>query len=131
MDGGIKRTVNHGRNFRVRIHLDETAAELVASVDADHPGIVFRPRVSGGEQLLKQYCDFHSVRRAHGIELQRMVADRQRLVMRSAGHRTVDAGESAPAGSIPDPHARRNIAGRLILVGSAFSHILIPGVLSQ
>jgi hypothetical protein len=66
--------VDQRRDLRVRIDLGEAAAELVALEDVDQPGVVFRTRMAGGQQLLEQDRDLLPVRRALRIELQRMLA---------------------------------------------------------
>src|SRR5581483_5935927 len=81
---------------------DEAASELIA-VDLDQPGVVFRALVAGGEQLLEHHGDLDAVRRCQRVELERMLADRQLLVMGRAGNRPVDGGEAAAALLVPGP----------------------------
>ncbi|MNY43458.1 hypothetical protein D3C86_1784190 [compost metagenome] len=40
----IHRVVTKCRNFRVRVHVHETAGELIALADAAQPRIIFRTR---------------------------------------------------------------------------------------
>jgi hypothetical protein len=49
------------------------------------------------EQFLQQNGDLDAVRRGERIELQRMAANRQRLVVRGAGNGAVDVLELAAA----------------------------------
>src|SRR6185437_5762798 len=103
--------VEKRRDLRVRVDIDEAGAELVALADVDQPGVVFRAGMAGGEQFLQHDRHFDAVGRAQRIELQRMAADRQRLFVRGAGDRAVDAGEAAAALFVPDPDFRRDVFG--------------------
>ncbi len=85
--------IDESRDLGVGIDGDEAAAELVAVVDPDQPGVVFRALVAQREQFLQHHGDLHAVRRAERIELQRMAADRQFFFVRGAGDRTVDVCE--------------------------------------
>ena len=96
-------------DLRVRIDRDEAAAELLALIDADQPGVVLGALVARGQQLLQHDGDLHAVRRAQRIKLQRMLADRQLLLMRGAGDRAVDVGEVAAARLVPGPDLRRRV----------------------
>src|SRR5262249_51398284 len=93
---------------------DEPAAELVAIADPDQPCVVFRTGVTEFQQLLQHHGDLHAVWRALRIELQRMAADWQLLVMRWTGDRTVDIGEAALSRPVPGPDLRRQIFGRTV-----------------
>jgi hypothetical protein len=69
--------VHQRGNLRVRVDRDKTAAELVAVADLDQPGVVFRPGMPEGQQLFEQDGDLLPVGRGQGIQLQRVLADRQ------------------------------------------------------
>ena len=90
---------------------DEAAAELVALADLDQPGVVLGAVVAERQQLLEHDGDLLAVRRAERIELHRMLADRQLLVVRRAGDRAVDVGEAAAVGLVPGPDLGRDIIG--------------------
>jgi hypothetical protein len=66
-----------------------------------------------GQQFLQHDGDLDAVRRAKRIELQRVPADRQLFVVRRPGDWTVDVGELAAAGLVPDPNLRRSVFGRI------------------
>src|SRR3954470_13561932 len=66
--------VHERRDFGIRIHSDESAAELVALTDPDEPRVVFRSAMTGGQQLLQHDRDLDAVRRAQRIELKRMLS---------------------------------------------------------
>ena len=103
------RTVDQRRDLRVRIELDEAGPELLALHDLDHPGVVFRVRVPGFEQLLEHDRSLLTVGRAQRIELEAMFADRQVLVFARAGGRAVDPGEAAAVVLVPGPDLGRGI----------------------
>src|SRR5689334_2804256 len=65
--------------------------------------------MSFGEKLLEHDADLLAVRRRERIELEGMLADRQLLVMRRAGDRTIDVGELAAAWLFPLPDLRDHI----------------------
>ena len=73
------------------------------------------------QQLLQHDRDLHAVGRGQRIELQRMPADRQLLVVRRAGDRAVDVGEPAAVRLVPGPDFRRRVLGRA-------AHAHIPAV---
>ena len=73
--------VHQRRDLGVRVDRHEAAAELVALADLDQPGVVLGAAVAERQQLLEHDRDLHAVRRAQRVELQRMAADRQLLVV--------------------------------------------------
>ena len=75
----------------------EAAAELIAFADLDEPRVVLRP-VPSAQQLFQHHRDLHAVRRGERVELQRMTADRQLLLVRRPGDRPIDVGERPPFG---------------------------------
>src|SRR5690606_9261093 len=89
--------------------------ELVAIADLDQPGIVLGAAVAKGKQLFEHDADVDAVERGQGIQLQRVLAHRQRLFLSRPGRRRVDAGELAARRRIVRPDLRRN-------VGSGVSH---------
>ena len=95
--------IHQGRDLGVRIGLDKAAAELVAIADPDQPGVVFSTRMAERQQLLQQHRHLDPVGRAQRIELQRVLADGQLLVMGGAGDRTIDIGKGAAAFGHPFP----------------------------
>lgn len=103
--------VDQGRDLRVRIGADKAAGELVAFLDLDQPGIIFRAPVAKRQQLFQHDGDLDPVGGGQGIELQRMFADRQVLVMGRAGYRPVDAGELTAIGLFPGPDFWRGVGG--------------------
>ena len=103
--------VDQRRNLRVRVRVDEPRPELVAVADLDQPGVVFGAGMAGGQQFLEQDSDLLAVGRAQGIELKRMLADRQCLVVRRAGDGPVDVGEAPAIGLVPDPDLRWRVVG--------------------
>ena len=64
-----------------------------------------------GQQLLQQDGDFLPIGRGQGIQLQRVLADWQSLVMGRTGNGPVDAGEGAAAFGVPGPHLRGYVIG--------------------
>ena len=109
----IGAVIHQRRNFRVRVSLDESAAELVAVADPDQPGIVFRTLVAQRQQFLQHHRHLHAVRRAQRVELQRVLADRQFLLVRRAGNRAVGAGKRPRVLAVPFPDLRRRV-GRCV-----------------
>ncbi|CAM4851251.1 unnamed protein product [Rotaria magnacalcarata] len=103
--------VHQRGDLRVRVDCDKTAAELVAVADLDQPGVVFRAGMPEGQQLFEEDGDLLPVGRGQGIQLQRVLADRQFLFMGRAGNRAVDAGEGAAAFGVPGPDFRRYVIG--------------------
>src|SRR4051794_34505099 len=93
--------VDQRRDLGIRIDVDEPAAELVAVADTDRPGVIFGVLMALGEQLLEHDRDFLPVGSRERIELEGMLPNRQHLVMRLAGDRSVDAGELAAARLFP------------------------------
>ena len=116
-DGRVLAMVQHRRDLAVRIGGDEAGAELVAFADPDQPGVIFGARMAGREQLLEHDRDLHAIGRAERIELQRVPADRQFLLVRRPGNGPVDLGELAAAGLVPGPDPGRHIARRLVVGG--------------
>ncbi|ENN88140.1 hypothetical protein RHSP_39340 [Rhizobium freirei PRF 81] len=106
--------IEQGGDLRIRVNLDEAAAELVAVTDLDQPGVIFGAAMTKRQQLLEQDRDLHAIRRAERIELKRMAADRQFLFMRRPGDRTVDIGELAAIRLVPGPDLRRRVFGRTV-----------------
>src|SRR5690606_10017964 len=51
-------------DLAVRVDADEAARELVALADVDQPCVIFGAAMTGCEQLLEHYGDFHAIRRA-------------------------------------------------------------------
>ena len=100
------------------IDRDEAACELVAFADADRPGVIFGVAVALREQLLEHDRDLLAVGRRERVELERVLPDRQLLVVRGAGDRAVDVRELPAAGLVPSPHFRRHIFGH---AGSLFA----------
>ncbi len=118
----LRLMVHQRRDLRIRIDADEARAELVALADIDQPGIVLRARVPGRQQLFEQDRHFHAVGCAERIKLQRMLADRQRLLMRRARYGAVDIGELAAIALVPGPDLRHHIAGGEIVFGRSVGH---------
>ena len=71
----------------IRIDRDEAAAELVAVADVDQPGVILGALMAGRKQFFEQDRHLLPVRRRERIELQRMAAYRQRLLVRRARKR--------------------------------------------
>ena len=105
--GGV---VEERRDLRVRVGVDEAAAELVALLDVDEPGVVLGV-LPEREQLLEHHRDLDAVGRAQRVELETVLAARQLLVVRRAGDRAVDVGEAAATLLVPGPDLRR-LVGR-------------------
>ena len=103
--------IDQGRNLGIGIDGHEAAAELLALADVDQPGVVLGARVARRQQLLEHDGDLLAVRRAQRIELERMPAHRQFLVVRCARDRTIDVGEPAPARLVPGPDLGRRVVG--------------------
>src|SRR5690606_31922837 len=85
----------------------KAVAELIALGYLDQVGVVLRPRDAECQQLLQHDRHFHAVRCRQGIQLQRMPAERQSLLMRGTCDRTIDTGEAAAVlFGIPLPDTR-------------------------
>ena len=106
--------VEQGGDLAVGVERDEAAAELVAFADVDQPGVIFGAGVARGEQFLEQDGDLDAVGGAEAVELERVLADRQLLVVRGAGDRAVDARELAAAGLGPLHTAGGHVVGGLV-----------------
>ena len=87
-------------------------AELLALADVDQPRVILRAFVAESEQFLEHDGDLDPVGGAEAVELEWVLADRERAVVGRAGDRAVDGGEFAAAGLGPAPHG----GGRIILV---------------
>ena len=109
--------VQQRRDLRVRVDRHEAAAELIALADVDQPGVVLGAGMAQREQFLEHDRDLHAVGRAERIELQRVAADRQLLLMRRAGDRPVDVGKGAAAGLGPGPDLRRRVVVASVMFG--------------
>src|SRR5438876_6134386 len=72
------------------------------------------------EELLQHHGHLHAVGRGERVELHRVRADRELLVVRGAGSRPVDVGETPSARAIPLPDLGRRIGLR------SFRHPQIP-----
>lgn len=83
----LDATVEQGRDLRVGVYLDEATGELVALADADQPGIVLGTAVAQSKQFFKGNGDLDAIGRGQGIQLQRVLALRQVLVVRRACNR--------------------------------------------
>ena len=70
------------RNLRIRVHFDKAAGELIAIANTNQPGVVLCTSNAQRQQLFKHNCHFLTVWRAQRIELQRVLAHRQRFLMR-------------------------------------------------
>jgi hypothetical protein len=95
--------IDQRRDLGIGIGGNEARAELLAIADLDQPGVVFRALVPERQQLLEHDGDLLAVRRAQRIELERMLADRQLLVVRRARDRAIGVGEAAAVGLVPGP----------------------------
>lgn len=114
--------IHQCRDFGVRIDADETGAELVAFADLDQPRIIVCALVAGGQQFFQHDRDLLAIRRRQRIKLQRVLANRQFLVMGGAGDRAVDIGELAAIALAPGPDLGRFISGGEIIGGGIFGH---------
>jgi len=111
--GRVRGAVEQARYLRVRVDLDEAAAELITLADVDEPRVVFRVPDAEREKLLEQDRDLHAVGCSQGVELQRVFADGQVLVVGRSGDGPVNAGEAASAFGVPSPDFRRYVRGRV------------------
>ena len=109
--------VHQRRDLGVRVDLDKAGAELVALADVDQPGVIFGARVALGQQLLQHHGDLHPVRSRQRVQLQRVLADRQFLVMGGAGNGAVGGGKLAAIAFFPFPDFRRGVGGIAHLLG--------------
>ena len=109
--------VHQGRNLGIRVGRDETAAELVPLVNADQPGVVLGAAVAQRQQFLQQYRHLDAIGRSQRIQLQRMAANRQRLLVGGARHRAVDVSKTPTVGFLPLPDGRGGVGGRIGHVG--------------
>ncbi|MNH27055.1 hypothetical protein D3C79_871480 [compost metagenome] len=94
----LDAAIEQGGDLRVGVDLNEPTGELVAFADADQPGVVLGAAVAQGQQFFKKDGDFHAVGGCQRVQLQRVLANRQRLVVGRAGDRAVDTGELAARG---------------------------------
>ncbi len=116
--------VDQGGDLGIGVGGHKAAAELVALVDTDQPGVIFGAAVAQGQQLLQYHRDLDPVGRGQGIELEGMPADRQVLVVGRPGDRPVDIGEPAAIVLVPGPDLGRGIFGRRGGFGR-FGHCLL------
>jgi hypothetical protein len=93
----------------IRVDLDESAAELFALVDSDEPGVVFRCAMTERQQFFKHHRDLDTVGRGQRVQLQRMPAYGQDLVVRRTRRRAVDVRETTDTVRLPGPIVRRRI----------------------
>src|SRR5690625_1813336 len=113
--------VQHGRNLGVRVDIHKARAELLAFAYPDQPGIVLGLLVAGFQQLLEHDGDLDPVGRAQRIELMRMLANGQGLVVGGAGNGPVDAGKLAAVGVFfPYPYFGRFVAA-VVHAGRSFN----------
>ncbi|MCY1441817.1 hypothetical protein D9M71_581540 [compost metagenome] len=117
-DRRLHAAVQQRRDLRVRVDLDKTAGELFTLADADQPGVVLGTDMPKRQQLLEHDGHLHAIGRGQRIQLQRMLAGRQRLVMGRAGNRAVDVGELATRRRVVFPDLGRNIR--------RFAHVMDP-----
>src|SRR5690606_7318472 len=89
---------------------------LVAVADLDEPGVVFGIGVTGRQQLLQQDRDLHAIGRSERIELERMLANRQFLLVRRTGCRAIDPGKRSTVGTLRCTDFRRDVAGRTVIL---------------
>jgi hypothetical protein len=101
--------IKQRRNLRIRIDFDKAAAELVAVIDPDEMSVVLGTFMAECEQFFKQHGDLYTIWGGQRIELQRMLASGQFLLVRWACNRPVDAFEFATAGLVPGPDFGRCI----------------------
>ncbi|MND74786.1 hypothetical protein D3C80_663890 [compost metagenome] len=105
----LHAVVEQGRDLRVGVDLDEAAGELLAFADANQPGVVLGAGMPERQQLFEEDGDLHAIGRGQGIQLQRLLAHGQGLVVGRAGQRTVDVGELAARRRVVLPDPRRDI----------------------
>ena len=108
--GGLRAVVDERGDLGVRIRRDEAARELVAVADVDQVSVVLgvMPAV---QELLEHHRDLHPVRRRQRVDLERMFAHRQVLLVGRTGDRPVDLGEAAAALGVPLPDLGRGVGG--------------------
>ncbi len=97
--GGSTLRSTSARDLGIGIDLDKAAGELVAFADADQPRVVLRAGMAKRQQLLQHDGDLHAVGRSQRIQLQRLLAHRQCLVMGGTGDRAVDVAKVPPEGA--------------------------------
>ena len=106
--------VHQHRDLGIRVGRDEAAAELVAVVDPDQPGVVLRRAMAERQEFLQHRRHLDAVGRGQRVQLQGMAADRQVLVVRRARRRAVDAREAAAGGGLPGPDVRRGVGRQIV-----------------
>ena len=94
--------VHEGRDLRVRVDVDKARPELIAIPNADHPCVIVG-LMTCGEKLFEHHSDFHAVGGGHGIELQRVIALWQRLVVGGASDWAVQLSPLAAILCVPCP----------------------------
>jgi hypothetical protein len=87
-DARLRRPVVERGDLAVRVDGHEAAAELVAA-DLREPRVVLEAR-EDADELLEEDRHFHAVRRAKAVELDVVVADRQRLLLARARRLGID-----------------------------------------
>src|SRR6516165_2461225 len=95
--------VDQRRDLGIRVRGDKAAAELIAVAYLDQPGIVLRALMTEGQQLFEHDRNLDAIRCAQGVELQRVAADRQLLLVRGARGWPVDVLEPAAIWLGPTP----------------------------
>src|SRR5690606_24814260 len=101
--GGGDAATHAPRYLRVGVDTDKAAAELVAFLDANQPGIVLGLDDAQLQQLLKHDGYLDAVGSGQGIELQGMFAAGQFPLVGGPGDGPVDVGELAAVVLIPGP----------------------------
>jgi hypothetical protein len=113
MHGLAAAAVHQRRDFAVGVDRHEAAGELVALADADRPRVIFGVNMPLLEQLLEHDSDLLPIRCGERVELERMLADRQLLVVRGSGDWPVDVRELATAALFPLPHLWGHVLSHL------------------
>ena len=93
--------VEKGGDLGVRVHINETARELITLTNVDKPCIIFGV-MPGCQKLFQHHSYFYAVRCRQRMQLQRMLAHWQVLVVGRACDGTVDIREASAAFGLPD-----------------------------
>jgi hypothetical protein len=80
----LAAAVQQRRNLGVGVHAHKATAKLLTVLNADQPCIVFRACVPQGQQFFEHDRDLDAIGCAQRIQLKRVLASRQVLLVRGS-----------------------------------------------
>ena len=101
--------IHQRRNFRVGVHLDKPATELVAFTNLNQVSVILSGCHAFLQQLFEHDGDFDAVGGGQGVELQRVFTDRECFIVGGACYRAIDIGKFTAIARFPFPNTRWGI----------------------